>query len=60
MNTNEPAFLFLAIPSSSRGGGVVDVISLGTGQRRDVDLYEPGIQSISASGANLVMDYFRQ
>ncbi len=59
-NTNQPALLFLAVPNSSQGGGVVDVINLGTGQRRDVDLYEPGIQSVSASGATLVMDYFRQ
>ena len=60
LNTNEPALMFLAIPSSSQGGGAVDVIDLGTNLRRDVDLYEPGIQSIPADGATLVMDYFRQ
>jgi hypothetical protein len=60
LNTNEPTFMFLAVPSSSQGGGVVDVIDLETNLRRDVDLYEPGTQSISADGATLVMDYFRQ
>ena len=60
VNTNEPGFLFLAVPNSSQGGGVVDVIELGTGLRRDVDLYVAGTQSVAAGGAALVMDYFRQ
>lgn len=59
-NTNEPALLFLSVPNSSQGGGVVDVIDLKTNKRRDVNLYQPGVQSISADGATLVMDYFRQ
>lgn len=60
INTNEPAFVFLAVPNSDQGGGVIDVIDISTGQRRDVNLYQPGIQSIPADGATLVMDYFRQ
>ncbi len=60
INTNEPALMFLAIPSSSQGGGSVDVIDLSTNLRRDVDLFTPGIQSVSADGATLIMDYFRQ
>ncbi|MDG2144378.1 MAG: beta-propeller fold lactonase family protein [Planctomycetota bacterium] len=60
VNTNEPSFMFLAVPSSSQGGGVIDVIDLNTNLRRDVDLYTAGIQSIPADGAALVMDYFRQ
>lgn len=59
-NNNEPALLFLAVPNSSQGGGVVDVIDLKTNKRRDVNLYQPGVQSVSADGATLVMDYFRQ
>ncbi|MDF1798586.1 MAG: beta-propeller fold lactonase family protein, partial [Planctomycetota bacterium] len=60
INNNEPSFVFLAVPNSSLGGGVIDVIDISTGQRRDVNLYQPGIQSIKADGATLVMDYFRQ
>lgn len=60
LNTNEPALLFLAVPNSNQGGGVVDVIDLSTNKRRDTNLYQVGVQSVPADGATLVMDYFRQ
>ena len=61
MNTNEPQFMFLAVPNSKQGGGVVDVIQLDTGfTRADTNVFQAGIQSIPASGASIVMDYFRQ
>ena len=59
-NTNEPALMFLSVPNSSQGGGVVDVIDLNTNKRRDVNLYQAGVQSVPADGATLVMDFFRQ
>lgn len=60
LNSNEPALMFLAVPNSNQGGGVVDVIDLSTNKRRDTNLYQSGVQSIPADGATLVMDYFRQ
>jgi len=45
-----PAFLFLAVPSSSEGPGVVDVIDLAGLRRTDTDAYLPGIQSIPRRG----------
>jgi hypothetical protein len=59
-NANEPRYLFLAVPSSSEGPGVVDVIDLATLTRVDTDLTTPGTQSIRAVGAAVLMDYFRQ
>ena len=56
VNTNEATYLFVPI----RGAGVVDVIQLSTGTRVDTNAHQPGVQSIPASGAALVMDYFRQ
>jgi hypothetical protein len=56
VNTNEATFLFVPI----RGAGVVDVISLATGRRVDTSAYHPGVQSVAAPGAALVMDYFRE
>ena len=56
-----PQFMFAAIPSSLEGPGVIDVISLRSGfQRFDTDPHMPGIQSIPAPGAQVVVDYFRQ
>ena len=60
-NSNEPAYMFLAVPNSTQGGGVIDVINMGTSYTRtDTNVFEAGIQSIPATGAQLVMDYFRQ
>jgi YVTN family beta-propeller protein len=56
VNTSEPKYLFVPI----RGAGVVDVIRLSDGVRIDTNAHQPGIQSIPAVGAAVVMDYFRQ
>lgn len=60
VNTNEPAYLFVAVAGGAAGTGAVDVIDLELGTRVDVDVYLPGVQSLPADGARLVMDYFRQ
>lgn len=59
-NTSEPTYLFVPVRGGDSGSGAVDVIDLATGQRIDTDVFQPGVQSISAPGARLVMDYFRQ
>ena len=60
-STNSPAYMFLAIRTPSPGvPGGVDVIRLLDGQRLDTNLFRPGVQSIPARGAGIVMDYFRQ
>ncbi len=57
-----PHFMFLAVPASSEGPGVVDVIDLlsGTPTRFDVNVFEDGVQSIAAPGVRGLADYFRQ
>jgi len=57
---NAPALLFLAVPASTASAGAVDVIRLATGQRRDADVFQPGIQSIAVPGVSGLMDFFRQ
>ena len=59
LNTNEPRYMFVAVRDSS-GGTAIDVLDLLTLQRVDVNAYHAGTQSIPASGAQLVADYFRQ
>ncbi|MHC5012820.1 MAG: hypothetical protein ACYTG6_18060, partial [Planctomycetota bacterium] len=60
-NANEATFMFLAVPFSDQGGGVVDVIRLDSGfQRFDTDPFQSGVQSIPAQGVSVLMDYFRQ
>jgi hypothetical protein len=53
-----PQFLFLAVPNP----GVIDVFDLSTisNRRVDTDVFLPGIQSIPAPNAGVLMDYFRQ
>jgi DNA-binding beta-propeller fold protein YncE len=59
--TNQPRFLFAAVPSPTLGLGGVDVILLdGAFLRFDTNVFEPGIQSIDAMGTVSLMDYFRQ
>jgi len=59
--TNNPSYIFLAVPSSSQGPGVVDVLSADSGfTRHDTDPYVSGIQSIPVPGATFLMDYYRQ
>jgi hypothetical protein len=56
-----PTFMFLAVPSSSEGTGVIDVIRIDGGYTRlDTNPFEPGIQSIPCEGAQVVMNYWRQ
>lgn len=59
--TNTPNYMFLAVPNSNEGAGVVDVINLSAGlQRVDTDAFLPGTQSVPAPGAVVLMDYFQQ
>ena len=58
VNTNEATYLFVSVPRTD--GGVVDVIDLATLTLQDTNAHRPGVQSIPAAGALLVMDYFRQ
>jgi hypothetical protein len=61
VSAKTPKFLFLAVPNSSEGPGVVDVISVDSGfQRYDTNAYQSGVQSVPASGAISVADYWRQ
>jgi hypothetical protein len=56
-----PQFMFLAVPNSLEGPGVVDVIDLRSGLKRvDTDRFTPGIQSIPAPNARTVVDFSRQ
>ena len=56
-----PLLMFLAVPNSSEGPGVVDVISLKAGFNRvDTDPYLNGVQSIPVPGAIRVTDYWAQ
>jgi hypothetical protein len=58
---NSPAYMFLAIPNSSEGPGVVDVIDTNNGfQRFDTSVFQAGIQSIPAFGVTFLSDYFKQ
>lgn len=56
-----PEYLFAAIPNSSEGPGVVDVLKISTGLSRfDTDAYLSGIQSIPVPGVRGLTDYWRQ
>ena len=53
--------MFLAVPNSSEGPGVVDVLSLKAGFTRvDTDPYLAGVQSLPVPGAIRVTDYWAQ
>ena len=53
--------MFVAVPNSQNGTGVVDVIVLdGAYSRVDTDKFHPGIQSIQAPNVQVVMDFLRQ
>ena len=59
--TNNPSYIFLAVPSSTQGPGVVDVLSADSGfTRHDTDPYLDGIQSIPVPGATFLSSYYRQ
>jgi hypothetical protein len=55
-----PQFLLIAVPNSSEGPGVVDVVDLATLQRHDTDAWQFGVQSIQAPGVFGLADYWRQ
>ncbi len=55
-----PDYMFAAIPNSSEGPGVIDVIALTSGFTRfDTDKYLSGTQSIPCAGARFLGSYFR-
>lgn len=61
VSTNGPNYMFLAIPNSNQAGGVVDVVDLLGGLKRvDTDVFVPGVQSIPATGVNVLCEYYRQ
>lgn len=61
LRAKTPEYLFLAVPNSNQGAGVVDVIRLGSSLTRfDTDAHEPGIQSIPAGDVRVLADYWRQ
>lgn len=54
-----PDFMFVAVPNSTEGPGVIDVISLTSGYVRfDTDGYLPGKQSIPCPGARHLATYY--
>lgn len=54
-----PEFMFVAVPNSTEGPGVIDVIQLTSGNNRfDVNGYLPGVQSIPCPGARHLATYF--
>ncbi len=56
-----PDFMFVAVPNSSEGPGVVDVIDLSSGfSRVDTDYYTNGVQSIPCAGARFLGSYYRR
>ena len=59
-NTSAPALMFLPVEDASSGAHRIDVFDLATGLRTDTNGYQPGIQSIPAPGASVIMNYFRQ
>ena len=60
LSVTNPQFLFVAVPASAEGPGVVDVLLLPDLERVDTDAFDAGIQSIPAAGVTGLMSYFRQ
>jgi YVTN family beta-propeller protein len=60
-NVNEATYMFLSVRDPATGvRRGIDVIRLSNGTRVDTNAFRPGVQSIPARGAAIVMDYFRQ
>ncbi len=56
-----PQFIFVAVPTSVEGPGVIDVLELASGYRRfDTNAFHDGVQSIQASNASGMADFIRQ
>lgn len=61
VNTNEPRYMFVAVPNPVSGTGVVDVVRIDLGFARiDTNAFQPGIQSVPATNVQVVSDFFRQ
>jgi hypothetical protein len=62
INNNEPAYMFAAVPNVTGGFGVVDVFDLAKAGvlRKDINAFQPGVQSIQVPNVSGVMDYWRQ
>lgn len=62
ITTNTPELMFLAIPNStSSGGGVIEVIDLTQSNKRvDVNVFQPGVQSVPVPGVVGLASYFSQ
>jgi len=62
VNTNEPGFMFAAVPNVTGGFGVVDVFDLAKAGvlRKDINAFQTGIQSVQVPNVSGVMDYWRQ
>ncbi len=59
VSTKYPDYMFVAVPNSTEGPGVLDVIQLTSGYTRfDTDGYLPGTQSIPCPGARHLATYF--
>jgi hypothetical protein len=60
-NNSEPSYMFVSVPNSLNGTGVVDVIVLdGAFSRVDTDKFHGGTQSISCPNVQGLSDYLRQ
>ncbi|MBL8857668.1 MAG: hypothetical protein JNL28_04065 [Planctomycetes bacterium] len=60
-NNSEPSYMFVAVPNSQNGVGVVDVIVLdGAFSRVDTNKFQSGIQSIPCPNVQGLSDYLRQ
>lgn len=56
-----PSFILLAVPTSSEGQGVIDVLSWTSGYIRvDTNGFDAGVQSVPCPGARYLCDYWRQ
>jgi YVTN family beta-propeller protein len=62
VNASEPQFMFIAVPNSTGGSGVVDVFDFAAAgsTRVDTNPFQFGTQSIEASNATVLCDYWRQ
>lgn len=62
INTNEPGYMFAAVPNVTGGFGVVDVFDLAKAGvlRKDINAFQPGVQSVQVPNVSGVMDYWRQ
>ena len=59
--TNWAHYMFVTVKDPATGTPkAIDVLELATGLRVDVNRFHPGVQSIPARGAAVVMDYFRE